>query len=724
MLLQRLWPTGILGWTFSVGLGAPVAHGLFPDLFEVLTAVAGGNDVAGFRIWVYCLKLMLAGQAFFWLARTLGIDRLVAVAVGVSYTLCGYATVDAQWAVGGTELIFYPAIAAALLASSRRTVAVATPLVMALACYAGVFAFAIFIFVVLLAVFDLACAANRRQRLRRWLGLALPASAIGALLAAPTLLPTVINLLDSNRVINDSQSLLRQPLSALLLNDSDTVVVQLAGLFHKDLLGVGSFYRGWMNYLEGPGFYVGVLSLLALPQLIHGRARERRIGIALAVVLVFYIASPILRGLPYGFVVPYFRVSSLWLSMLLLAGAGIALTRCRRSGLDRRTLGLTAALVLALFIYLAWFFQQVLYQPHAVKIFLLLAGGVFLLLMVSKRQGLPFAVAILLACVIDSLATGYSPANVNRWSVSPSANHFRDGSEAALAFLKWKDADFFRVEKTYESVSLADAVYQDYRGVKSYAVNGSGVVDFYLGTDALPPRSDTVNHTNWLPGFDQRIALNALLGVKYLISRTPLSFEGLQPVYRDRGLYVYQNDLALPLGVVYERYIDRREFLALPSAVKDVALFHAAVLDRDPGQLLPRISPTGSALSSRQEWELRYRQGAIERQLSGMKIEHFDDNRISGRVTARAPSVLVFSIPQVPGWQARVDGFDVPFIRANLGMLGLPLPPGEHRIELSYAKPGVGPGALIFLMGIFFLAGLIWIERSRLKNYKLKVASA
>lgn len=724
LLFQRLWPAGILGWTFNIGLGAPVTAGLLPDLFELLAAVGGGDNIAGFRIWVYALKLLLAGQAFFWLSRTLGVDRLIAAAISVSYTLCGYATVDAQWAVGGTELVFYPAIAAALLASSRRTVAVATPLVMALACYAGVFAFSIFIFAVLLAAFDLACAANRRERLRRWIRLALPASAIGALLAAPTLLPTVINLLDSNRVINDSQSLLNQPLSALLLNDSDTVVVQLAGLFHKDLLGVGSFYKGWMNYLEGPGFYVGVLALLTLPQLIHGSSCERRIGIAIAVVLACYIASPILRGLPYGFVVPYFRVSSLWLSILLLVGAGIALTRCQRSGLNRKTLGLTAAVVLALFFYLAWFFQQVLYQQHAVKIFLLLAGGVFLLFMVSRRKGLPFTLAILLAFVVDALATGYAPANVKRWSVSPAANHFRDGSEAALAFLKWKDPDFFRVEKTFESVSLADAVYQDYRGVKSYAVNGSGVVDFYLGMDALPQRSFSVNHTNWLPGFDQRIALNSLLGVKYLISRTPLSFQGLQPIYRDQRLYVYQNELALPLGVVYERYVDRREFLALPPAVKEVALFHAAVLDRDPGQALPRISPVGSALSSRQEWELRYRQGAIERQASGMRIEHFDDNRISGRATARVPSVLVFSIPHVPGWQARVDGFDVPFIRANLGMLGLPLPPGEHRIELSYAKPGVGPGALIFLVGVFSLAGLIWIERSRLKNYKFKVASA
>lgn len=47
-------------------------------------------------------------------------------------------------------------------------------------------------------------------------------------------------------------------------------------------------------------------------------------------------------------------------------------------------------------------------------------------------------------------------------------------------------------------------------------------------------------------------------------------------------------------------------------------------------------------------------------------------------------SLLVLTRSWDPGWEARVDGEAVPVLRAQLALLAVVVPPGEHRIEIAY----------------------------------------
>ena len=67
------------------------------------------------------------------------------------------------------------------------------------------------------------------------------------------------------------------------------------------------------------------------------------------------------------------------------------------------------------------------------------------------------------------------------------------------------------------------------------------------------------------------------------------------------------------------------------------------------------------------------------------------------------PGVLAFSIPYAKGWSVAIDGIAQPLFSANLGMLATDLAQGRHRIELRYALPGLIPGLLIGLLGLFIL---------------------
>lgn len=52
-----------------------------------------------------------------------------------------------------------------------------------------------------------------------------------------------------------------------------------------------------------------------------------------------------------------------------------------------------------------------------------------------------------------------------------------------------------------------------------------------------------------------------------------------------------------------------------------------------------------------------------------------------------APALLVVNDAYYPGWRATIDGTDASIVPANLGVRGIWMPSGRHRVELSYRTP-------------------------------------
>ncbi len=75
--------------------------------------------------------------------------------------------------------------------------------------------------------------------------------------------------------------------------------------------------------------------------------------------------------------------------------------------------------------------------------------------------------------------------------------------------------------------------------------------------------------------------------------------------------------------------------------------------------------------------------------------------------SASAESLLVLTRTWDPGWVARVDDVPVPVLRAQIALLALLVPPGEHRVEIAYRpisfRIGLGLSAA-GLLGILALA--------------------
>jgi hypothetical protein len=90
----------------------------------------------------------------------------------------------------------------------------------------------------------------------------------------------------------------------------------------------------------------------------------------------------------------------------------------------------------------------------------------------------------------------------------------------------------------------------------------------------------------------------------------------------------------------------------------------------------------------------------------------------SARARVVAPAggaFLVFATSFYPGWGATVDGREVPVRATNAAVMGLEVPEGDHRVELSFTDPGFSAGLAVTLGGVLLL-GLLWVLAGRLRS--------
>ncbi|HET8833477.1 MAG TPA: YfhO family protein, partial [Gemmatimonadales bacterium] len=67
---------------------------------------------------------------------------------------------------------------------------------------------------------------------------------------------------------------------------------------------------------------------------------------------------------------------------------------------------------------------------------------------------------------------------------------------------------------------------------------------------------------------------------------------------------------------------------------------------------------------------------------------------------APAGSALVVSENYFPGWSASVDGRPTPVYRADFNLIGVPLPAGARRVELSFRDPALATGKGITIVAV------------------------
>ena len=161
-------------------------------------------------------------------------------------------------------------------------------------------------------------------------------------------------------------------------------------------------------------------------------------------------------------------------------------------------------------------------------------------------------------------------------------------------------------------------------------------------------------------------------------------------------------------GEVYlHRLADARDFALL--------LTHADVVDSDAFALAllddPRYEPRRKVILH-QAPTLVLDEGG---EAGNAEILRFAPEAIDIDIDAKQNSVLSLAMPQYPGWRARLDGVDLPILRAYAGLSAVEIPAGRHRLALRYEPLSYSIGAIISLVtwAGLLLAALVSLARRR-----------
>jgi len=88
-------------------------------------------------------------------------------------------------------------------------------------------------------------------------------------------------------------------------------------------------------------------------------------------------------------------------------------------------------------------------------------------------------------------------------------------------------------------------------------------------------------------------------------------------------------------------------------------------------------------------------------------------NRARATVHSDVEALILFSMNDDPGWQARIDGHPAPLVVADGALLAVKVEPGSHRIELNYQPPAFRVGVVVTLTSVLGVTAFLWRDRRK-----------
>ncbi len=227
---------------------------------------------------------------------------------------------------------------------------------------------------------------------------------------------------------------------------------------------------------------------------------------------------------------------------------------------------------------------------------------------------------------------------------------------------------------------------------------------------ALNGRTQNRHFSNVVPeGLDS--PLLDLLNVRYIVTPAVTSpnrvhlqdlKDTLPTAYKDDRVQILENREALPRAWIVH---------SAKQATPDEALKMLDSGEVDPRQTallerpVPDLSPPNNPSSDR------------------ASVTTYKAGRIELNTATGAPGLLVLSEVYYPAWKAYVDGERVPLYRADYLLRAVPVPAGEHTVELRYESWTLRLGTAVSLLTGLVLAALMLLKmRDRWTGPKKDVA--
>lgn len=485
----------------------------------------------------------------------------------------------------------------------------------------------------------------------------------------------------------------------------DELVLYLGRLLSNNLIGLG--YSDYSIDSFHGGLHVGcsVAVLLLLPLFIAwvyakaGCCRRKALLTASVLLIFFYMICGFLPQMFYLFSGQDYRSSFVVVPAVCLMVAFIV----DRAVLTRSysLISLTIGFMLSVIVLVA---NYVMCVPEVHRVAIMEMGllcVLFGILVVYLRREVRLLYDSMLAIIIvSSFLDGYITANW-RWTISDDVampitelSDIDEDTLEAVRFAQTEGEGLYRVEKAYfEFTPAEDSFVQNYIGVSSYnSTLSSGIEQFYR--EMLP-------HALWGTRTDvqcfyqdySNLAVDAFLGVRYILSTFDISDEAFMLAAQFGGVRVYELDLpSSSIGHLYGNAVSTQQFESMDE-IQRRNLVNAVVMDDAP--------------SLHEEASLP----------SPIDLSMVNEGKIKGTYQSDESKIAALSIPYNRGWQLYVDGNQAEIEIVNYGFIGFEAPTGEHSITLVYEPYGWQMGACLSLAGLVLLGFQCLLLKRRQSGY-------
>lgn len=721
-----------IGWSFQQGMGQNMFPLSVSDFFSNFLTLFDKSKIPYGLVFMELIKIFLTGFVFYKFLKELKISNYSALVFSFCYAFSGYMILGGCWSIFSVEALY----AAIILYGFERWLQYGkfTLFVVGIALLAFLQPFFLFMYTIILAAYAIVRYNEVKEKNTKQFLIFVSKTAalatIAVFISSYQLFADILQYTESPRVGGEASffaKLQKQPMFGLA--DPFLRFTTVFRTFGSDMLGTGSNFRGWQNYLEAPLFYCGIFSLVAFPQFfISLNKRQKYFYGILTFVLCLPILFPYFRYAFWAFSGDYFRTFSLVVILFMLIFSARAITFIEREGkLNKVVLAVTVFFLLVLLYSPAGQFKAgVNTGLRSFVTFLLLAYAGLLLGLSQKTPIKHFSkIALLVLCVIELAAN--SNITVNKRDVMTKQLltdrvGYNDYTVESIAYLKRIDKEFYRVNKEYMSGmaihgSINDAKVQGFYGTPSYfSFNQKNYIKFLGDLNVIDVKDE--NATRWAKGLADRPVLFSLCAGKYwLTKRTDNSLNGMgmDSIKSFGDVKVYKNKFAVPFGVTYDKIIPRTDFLKFSSGQKDFGILRACVIDDEDIASFTTLKSFNQADTVNPITFEKYQEYVDNLKKDRLSVTKFSENHITGKVTTSEPKILFLSMPFDEGWMVKINGEVGALHRLNCGLTGLITKKGDNEIELKFTPRYKKEGAIVSIISLLIFIGLIVINTFRNK---------
>lgn len=567
------------GYDFTKGYGAARDFTVY-NLFNWV--ILFGTNMLPYLMGISQIaKVFLSYMIFYYYLKILRRSNITCYIGAASYALCGHMMIRQFWNSYPNEVVLTAFVLLCLEMSISKKNYKWLPLSLVLYCislggYKSVYLFALVIGYSFVRYFE-----SSRCQVKSFIkSLIVPISAylVALTLSALFLIRPLIESFTSPRL---KRAVAVDTGSRLALIDLNMVKLAIARTVSNDWAGTNELNIPGANLLTAPSFFCGIMLLIMFLFAIYMlKGRRRIVAVMCLLASLLYISFPTLRKIMNGFSSDHFKLSSFWITLLIIyyGTLGLDLWIESRNKINYSVVVITIVIIGV--VTVLRFTTQDLNMTVYVRIMLTLLLYAVFFLYGWRVPTKYFGSLLVLLVFSDLFANAYSFCNSDMAVKREVLDEYND---SAIERVKALDmTDFYRIEKKYDLEYRCASMIQDYYGLNDYTGGTSmnDKVHDFLEQMNIPKANSASRHC--MSGLSNANTLYDILGVKYILSKELLDNNyGLEFICEVDGTSIYENKDVLPIGFGYNKIISKNEFQKMDIESRRVAILDCCVLDSD-----------------------------------------------------------------------------------------------------------------------------------------------